>query len=176
MDVAKSKFADRLKPLEKLKGREATHLLINEVYASIQGESTHAGRPCVFVRTSVCNQRCSYCYNDWRADNGRSVGALPHAELLAVVQRALTELSLDHVTLTGGETFARADVFDVLDLCPLTGAGHLEPHQDGHVILDHRSTVLVRVPDLDGATRIAIARALPDLDPEPRLLARLPLR
>ena len=38
MDVAKSKFADRLKPLEKLKGREATHLLINEVYASIQGE------------------------------------------------------------------------------------------------------------------------------------------
>ncbi|MCA9654113.1 MAG: radical SAM protein [Myxococcales bacterium] len=71
--------------------------------------------------TSHCNQRCSYCYNDWRADNGRSVGALPHAELLAVVQRALTELSLDHVTLTGGETFARADVFDVLDLCRAHG-------------------------------------------------------
>jgi len=65
--------------------------------------------------TSHCNQRCSYCYNDWRADNGRSIGALPHDELLALVERALTELELDHVTLTGGETFARADVFDVLD-------------------------------------------------------------
>lgn len=67
--------------------------------------------------TSHCNQRCSYCYNAWREDNGRSVGALPHAELLAVVHKALTELELDHVTLTGGETFARADVFDVLDAC-----------------------------------------------------------
>ncbi|MCA9710252.1 MAG: radical SAM protein [Myxococcales bacterium] len=66
--------------------------------------------------TSHCNQRCSYCYNAWRADNGRTVGALPHAELLALVERALTELRLDHVTLTGGETFARADVFDVIDL------------------------------------------------------------
>lgn len=67
--------------------------------------------------TSHCNQRCSYCYNAWRADNGRSIGALPHAELLAVVGKAFRELELDHVTLTGGETFARADVFDVLDLC-----------------------------------------------------------
>lgn len=67
--------------------------------------------------TSHCNQRCTYCYNAWREDNGRSVGALPHAELLAVVHKALRELELDHVTLTGGETFARADVFDVLDAC-----------------------------------------------------------
>ncbi len=67
--------------------------------------------------TSHCNQRCSYCYNAWRADNGRTVGALPHAELLALVDKALRELEVDHVTLTGGETFARADVFDVLDTC-----------------------------------------------------------
>ncbi|MCH9683606.1 MAG: radical SAM protein [Deltaproteobacteria bacterium] len=67
--------------------------------------------------TSHCNQRCSYCYNAWREDNGRSVGALPGPQLMAVVERALTELELDHVTLTGGETFARADVFDVMDAC-----------------------------------------------------------
>lgn len=67
--------------------------------------------------TSHCNQRCSYCYNAWREDNGRSVGALSHDQLLAALGRALDELTLDHVTLTGGETFARADVFDVLDLC-----------------------------------------------------------
>ncbi|MEM9452843.1 MAG: radical SAM protein [Myxococcota bacterium] len=71
--------------------------------------------------TGHCNQRCSYCYNAWREDNGRSIGALPHAELLALVERALTEIELDHVTLTGGETFARAGVFDVLDVIAAHG-------------------------------------------------------
>jgi radical SAM protein with 4Fe4S-binding SPASM domain len=67
--------------------------------------------------TSHCNQHCGYCYNDWRADNGKSVGALPTDELLALMDRALTEVEFDHVTLTGGEPFARADLFEVLDLC-----------------------------------------------------------
>ena len=67
--------------------------------------------------TSHCNQRCSYCYNDWRADNGRSIGALPSEELLALLDRALTEVDFDHVTLTGGEPLARADFFSVLELC-----------------------------------------------------------
>lgn len=71
--------------------------------------------------TSHCNQRCSYCYNAWREDNGRSIGALSHDRLLSTVDRALAEVELDHVTLTGGETFARADVFDVLDLCRARG-------------------------------------------------------
>jgi radical SAM protein with 4Fe4S-binding SPASM domain len=73
--------------------------------------------------TSHCNQRCGYCYNDWRADNGRNVGALPTAELLRLVGRALDEVEFDHLTLTGGEPFARADVFDVLDLCRSRGIG-----------------------------------------------------
>ena len=67
--------------------------------------------------TSHCNQRCGYCYNDWRADNGRNVGALATPDLLTLVNRALDEVEFDHVTLTGGEPFARADVFEVLDLC-----------------------------------------------------------
>ncbi len=66
--------------------------------------------------TSHCNQRCSYCYNDWRGDNGRSVGALPSAELLPLLDRILTEVEFDHVTLTGGEPLARADFFSVMEL------------------------------------------------------------
>lgn len=66
--------------------------------------------------TSYCNQKCGYCYNDWRADGGKSIGSLPSEELLALVDRALTEVELDHVTLTGGEPFARRDLFDVLDV------------------------------------------------------------
>ncbi|MBL9100672.1 MAG: radical SAM protein [Myxococcales bacterium] len=67
--------------------------------------------------TSRCNQRCGYCYNAWREDNGKGVGALPSDELLALVDRALAEVDFDEVTLTGGEPLARADLFRVLDLC-----------------------------------------------------------
>lgn len=66
--------------------------------------------------TSHCNQTCGYCYNGWREDNGKGVGALPTQDLLQLVDRALSEVDFDHVTLTGGEPFARKDVFDVLDV------------------------------------------------------------
>lgn len=66
--------------------------------------------------TSYCNQKCGYCYNGWREDGGKSVGSLPSEALLGLVDRALTEVDFDHVTLTGGEPFARRDLFDVLDV------------------------------------------------------------
>lgn len=66
--------------------------------------------------TSYCNQKCSYCYNGWRGDGGKALGSLASEELVALVDRALTEVEFDHVTLTGGEPFARADLFDVLEV------------------------------------------------------------
>lgn len=71
--------------------------------------------------TSRCNQRCGYCYNAWREDNGRSVGALASDELVALVERALAEVEFEQVTLTGGEPLARADLFRVLDVCRSSG-------------------------------------------------------
>ncbi|MGE0710472.1 MAG: radical SAM/SPASM domain-containing protein [Planctomycetota bacterium] len=73
--------------------------------------------------TSHCNQRCGYCYNAWRADNGKQVGALASGDLLPLLERALTEVEFDHVTLTGGEPFARADLFEVLELCRARAVG-----------------------------------------------------
>lgn len=66
--------------------------------------------------TSACNQKCSYCYNGWREDDGKSVGSLPTAELCALLTRAITEVEFDHVTLTGGEPLSRRDLWDVLDV------------------------------------------------------------
>jgi radical SAM protein with 4Fe4S-binding SPASM domain len=66
--------------------------------------------------TSYCNQKCGYCYNGWRDDGGKSIGSLPTRSLLELIDRALTEVDFDHVTLTGGEPFARKDLFDVLDV------------------------------------------------------------
>jgi len=63
--------------------------------------------------TPHCQQKCGYCYNAWRDDNGRSMetsGAL----LLARVRRLLDAWDLDHVTITGGEPFTRKDIFDII--------------------------------------------------------------
>jgi 7-carboxy-7-deazaguanine synthase len=51
-------LANRLAPLA---AKPAGQLLIHEIYRSIQGESTFAGLPCVFVRLAVCGQRCRWC-------------------------------------------------------------------------------------------------------------------
>lgn len=63
--------------------------------------------------TPVCNQKCDYCYNEWRADGGSSTDG---QDLLARVRRLTDAWDIDHVTVTGGEPFARSDIFDLLDL------------------------------------------------------------
>ncbi len=64
--------------------------------------------------TGYCNQKCGYCYNDWRGDK-KEAQALSTEALLALIDRAATEVEWDHVTLTGGEPLARADLYAVLD-------------------------------------------------------------
>ncbi len=85
--------------------------------------------------TSRCNQRCGYCYNAWREDNGRSVGALASDELLALIDRALGEVAFDHVTLTGGEPLVRADIFKILDLVRRHGVG-IQMISNGGLVTD----------------------------------------
>ena len=48
-------------------------LVVNEIYLSLQGESTFAGLPCVFVRLTVCNLRCSYCDTAYAFTEGRKM-------------------------------------------------------------------------------------------------------
>jgi 7-carboxy-7-deazaguanine synthase len=82
-------------------------LAINEIYLSIQGESTWAGFPCVFVRLTACNLRCSYCDTAYAFTEGREMAL---AEILAQVCK-LAKPFADHsaavrlplVELTGGE-------------------------------------------------------------------------
>jgi 7-carboxy-7-deazaguanine synthase len=49
-------------------------LVVNEIYLSLQGESTLAGLPCVFVRLTACNLRCSYCDTAYAFTEGRKQG------------------------------------------------------------------------------------------------------
>ncbi len=65
--------------------------------------------------TAFCNQHCDYCYNAWREDGGASVGTPELGTLLARIDRVLDAVSLEHVTITGGEPLASRDLFPVLD-------------------------------------------------------------
>src|SRR6059036_1990041 len=48
-------------------------LVVDEIYLSLQGESTFAGLPCVFVRLTACNLRCSYCDTAYAFTEGRKM-------------------------------------------------------------------------------------------------------
>jgi 7-carboxy-7-deazaguanine synthase len=82
-------------------------LVINEIYLSLQGESTWAGLPCVFVRLTACNLRCSYCDTAYSFTEGKEM-TLP--EILAQVGQLAKPFAshpaagrLPLVELTGGE-------------------------------------------------------------------------
>jgi len=71
---------------------------IIEIYKSLQGESSFAGLPCVFVRLAGCNLRCAWCDSEYTFGGGQKMSA---AEILAEVQRLSPNGGL--VEITGGE-------------------------------------------------------------------------
>jgi len=86
-------------------------LVIHEIYASIQGESTFAGLPCTFVRTTGCNLRCSWCDTPQAFYGGIR---LSRAEVLS---RALS-LGTKLVEITGGEPLLQPGVLPLMaELC-----------------------------------------------------------
>ncbi len=86
---------------------------INEIFHSIQGESSWVGRPTVFVRTSGCNLRCRYCDTTYAYYEGR---AQTVASIIAEVQA----LGPQYVCITGGEPLLQADVHSLMrGLCDL---------------------------------------------------------
>ncbi|MSO22411.1 MAG: radical SAM protein [Acidobacteria bacterium] len=88
---------------------------INEIYQSIQGESSYAGLPCVFVRLTYCNLRCSYCDTEYAFYEGKD---LTVDEVIASV------LSYDCplIEVTGGEPLLQKEVFPLMDR--LIDSGH----------------------------------------------------
>ncbi len=71
---------------------------IIEIYKSLQGESSFAGLPCVFVRTAICNLRCTWCDSEYTFKGGRPMTG---DEVAAEVRRLSSSGGL--VEITGGE-------------------------------------------------------------------------
>jgi 7-carboxy-7-deazaguanine synthase len=82
-------------------------LVINEIFHSIQGESTLAGRPCVFVRLTGCDLRCSWCDTEYAFYEGRK---RPIEELVEEI--ATYDCNL--VEVTGGEPLLQPNVHELI--------------------------------------------------------------
>ena len=89
-------------------------LVVNEIYLSLQGESTFAGLPCVFVRLTACNLRCSYCDTAYAFTEGRKWGfdeILNHVRQLSASYRGVPAVAGNRMPLvefTGGEPLLQA--------------------------------------------------------------------
>jgi 7-carboxy-7-deazaguanine synthase len=83
-------------------------LTVNEIFHSIQGESTHAGRPCVFVRLTACDLRCSWCDTPYAFYQGRKQSVDEVIDTVAGYGCRLVEI-------TGGEPLLQEDVYPLMD-------------------------------------------------------------
>ena len=91
----------------------ADTLVINEIFYSIQGESSYAGWPCVFIRLTGCNLRCTWCDTTYSFHDGQPI---PLDEIVAKVRSFETQL----VEVTGGEPLLQPNVLPLMTrLCDL---------------------------------------------------------
>ena len=87
------------------------NLRITEIFLSIQGESTHAGRPCAFVRLTGCPMRCVWCDSEYTFTGGTH---LSFEEIFA----KLKEFGCNLVEVTGGDPLAQKNVYPfITELC-----------------------------------------------------------
>lgn len=80
---------------------------ITEIFHSIQGESTHAGRPCTFVRLAGCNLRCVWCDSEYTFTGGTKMS-------IDDVMARVAGYGCKLVEVTGGEPLAQGEAFDLI--------------------------------------------------------------
>jgi 7-carboxy-7-deazaguanine synthase len=115
-------------------------LTVNEVFFSIQGEGTRAGRPCAFVRLTGCPLRCVWCDTAYAFHEGtRRNEDDVIAELLALPCRL--------VTLTGGEPLSQPDAFPFVTRL-LDSGFEVLVETSGHVLLDRLDPRAVAIMDV----------------------------
>jgi 7-carboxy-7-deazaguanine synthase len=85
----------------------SSNLKVNEIFFSIQGESTSAGLPCVFVRLTYCNLRCVYCDTEYAFYEGKDMTI---DEVIAEVEKYNCKL----VEVTGGEPLMQEGVHELM--------------------------------------------------------------
>ena len=115
-------------------------LLVHEIYVSIQGESTHAGRPCAFVRLSACDLRCAWCDTPYAFTGGTKMSI---DEVVAAVEQLRCPL----VELTGGEPLLQPEAIPLM--AQLVARGHeVLIETGGHLPIDRLPDDVVAIVDV----------------------------
>ncbi len=83
-------------------------LSVNEIFYSIQGESTYAGKPCVFVRLAGCDLRCTWCDTAYAFGEGQKMS-------IDDVMRQVEGYGSPLVEVTGGEPLLQEDVYPLME-------------------------------------------------------------
>ena len=115
-------------------------LRVTEIFHSIQGESSHAGRPCAFVRLTGCNLRCRWCDSEYTFTGGERMEI---DDILTQVKGYGSKL----VEITGGEPLAQSESLDLIRrfcdegfevLIETSGSIDIEP-------VDRRATIILDI-------------------------------
>lgn len=115
-------------------------LTVNEIFYSIQGESTRAGRPCVFVRLSGCDLRCTWCDTPYSFHEGRK-------RTLDEVVAEVDGYGCPLVEVTGGEPLLQEDVFPLMDRLLAQGRTVML-ETGGHRAIDRVPHEVVKILDV----------------------------
>jgi len=115
-------------------------LTVNEIFYSIQGESTRAGRPCVFVRLTACDLRCSWCDTPYAFHEGRKMSV---DDVVSETERYDCPL----VEITGGEPLLQQDVYELMDRLVAQGRTVLL-ETGGHRPVDRVPAPVVKIIDV----------------------------
>jgi 7-carboxy-7-deazaguanine synthase len=115
-------------------------LTVNEIFHSIQGESSHAGRPCVFVRLTACDLRCTWCDTPYAFYEGQKHTV---SDVVAEVEQYDCRL----VEITGGEPLLQDDVYPLMNA--LLERGHtVMLETGGHRPIDRVPKEVVKIVDV----------------------------
>src|SRR5215207_3030317 len=115
-------------------------LTVNEIFHSIQGEATRAGEPCVFVRLTACDLRCSWCDTPYAFYEGRKQAL---EDVVAEVEQHQCRL----VEITGGEPLLQDDVYPLMER--LLERGHtVMLETGGHRPLSRVPAAVIKIVDV----------------------------
>jgi 7-carboxy-7-deazaguanine synthase len=115
-------------------------LTVSEIYLSVQGESTHSGRPCVFVRLTACNLRCTWCDTPYAFSGGRKM-------VVDDVVAEVTALGCTLVELTGGEPLLQPEAVPLMERLVAAGREVLL-ETGGHMPIDDVPDEVVTIVDV----------------------------
>jgi len=115
-------------------------LTVNEIFHSIQGESSRAGDPCVFVRLTACDLRCTWCDTPYAFHEG-------HKMTVDEVVEQVDRFGCPLVEITGGEPLLQDEVYGLMDRL-LAGGRTVMLETGGHRSIERVPRDVIKIVDV----------------------------